>query len=1521
MKKIKTLLVLSVMLIVSVLCGTLTACGGGGNDSSKVTITYYMTSTSLPKTLSVEKGEEYTMAILPKMDHYVFQGMYETPDGSGSAIIDKFGNSTIVFTSDMTLYVIWAPLSYTLEFDAGEGTMRDTEKTMEVAYGSTITIMPEAELEGHDFVGWFIDDVCYSSGKRVVEAKQEFTEKNYKVPKKSTDKITLTAKYEIKKLKIYFDYQDYSPLGEIEVEYGQKIPWSRFPYKDEVGVKDISSWSFDMNTVILDRDMLVTEDITLYAIWRYYKIIKLYEDVNGTPYEVRVYKDTPINAPTPASRTGYDFWGWCTSKTFSNSTPTTSLSYGSAYSSLYARWDAITYTLNFETNGGTCDTSPIYYTIEDEKALPTPEKENYTFVGWCKKADLSDTPITKLSKGTANVTKLYAKYRGEDRKVVLNAGSGNTSVVAKTVEYGANFTLPVPTYDGYAFIGWYDSPNAGATQITSKTGASINPITSTEEEITVYAHYKQKYFVTVNVNKKLAGSVKVNEYYLEGDTVSLTATVNDGYSFDGWFIGSSAVETGSTYQFTMGANNVTVDAKFSANIYTVTFDVGEGTCSSPSQKVTYGEEFTFPVPELSGHRFVYWEYDGEMIADFEGKGCFAWNILKDITVTAYFYEDDGNTAFVYDADTFKAMKNAPSGSYVLVRDVNMSGASWTPFDFSGTFDGNGFEIANLYIYSSSGNLGVFTKLSGTIKDVTFINLQVSSWSYDHVLVGGVCAELTGTINGVTIGCDDASDESYVSGEGCTIGGLVGKMSGGSLTNSVNYADVSASLSSSAKAVGGIVGQFAGGTLSSCKNYGDMTADFTNVGGIIGYATAIDFSNLYNYGDVKGQQIIGGIIGLLEKTGSYAMTGTLVNEGNVGNLDDYFNDMRAPSYAGGIVGKIVSSWNRQYSDNTTYNLRIANWVNKGKVNGKDYVGGVIGYLNAETTGSGTNGSVCVTIVTVDNTGNVQGANYVGGLIGYAHSDNGNSSISNSVNGYYNYDGATMSPVTVIGKACVGGLAGQLANVKLVNCYNAGTSITATDTIWDSASNIYYAYLGGFVGNGYSVEGCSNYSQIEYTNHGICVGGIAGKLSQGIKNCKNSGSITAENSSNVGGLVGELSYSGSNEIVSLENTALVKGKDNVGGIFGKILNSWNRQYSDGTVYNLKLMRLTNSANVSGSNYVSGCIGYLRAETTGSGTNGSVLVMADTFTNTGDITGKTYVGGLFGYGYADNDGSRINYSTNTSEITAEGMVGCIAGQLGGIGIVSCTNNNSMLNVTGFIVGSGDSANGGVSRTTYAGGYVGFGYSVEGCTNAVNIYFRSNYQCSYFGGIAGQLSNTIKNCTNTADIDTDINSLYVGGLVGYMSGTGTYEITNLTNSGKVVGGTYVGGIIGKINNTWTRSYSDNTAYNLQILTLNNSGRVEGVDYLGGVIGEIYAKTTGSGTTGSVRVMMSDIRNTGEIITNSNRNVRALIGMVNTDNGGSRIDYYYCYCLFGGLRTTNENKSMLVGIGENFTLGTGSTN
>ena len=45
------------------------------------------------------------------------------------------------------------------------------------------------------------------------------------------------------------------------------------------------------------------------------------------------------------------------------------------------------------------------------------------------------------------------------------------------------------------------------------------------------------------------------------------------------------------------------------------------------------------------------------------------------------------------AELVKASENQ-TGSYRLMADIDMTGIDWTPWDFSGKFDGNGYTILN-----------------------------------------------------------------------------------------------------------------------------------------------------------------------------------------------------------------------------------------------------------------------------------------------------------------------------------------------------------------------------------------------------------------------------------------------------------------------------------------------------------------------------------------------------------------------------------------------------------------------------------------------------------------------------------------------------------------------------------------------------------------------------------------------------------------------------------------------------------
>ena len=127
----------------------------------------------------------------------------------------------------------------------------------------------------------------------------------------------------------------------------------------------------------------------------------------------------------------------------------------------------------------------------------------------------------------------------------------------------------------------------------------------------------------------------------------------------------------------------------------------------------------------------------------------------------------------------------------LTADIDLSEvcgeeiSSWCPIGFSdnqysGTFDGKGYGIKNLYINGTSSGLGFF----GMTKYATISNLSILSGS--------------------------------VFSRGNTIGALAGNAYQSTISNCHNYISVSGG-----KFTGGIVGYTNGSTISKCHNEGDI----------------------------------------------------------------------------------------------------------------------------------------------------------------------------------------------------------------------------------------------------------------------------------------------------------------------------------------------------------------------------------------------------------------------------------------------------------------------------------------------------------------------------------------------------------------------------------------------------------------------------------------------------------------------------------------------------------------------------
>ena len=121
-------------------------------------------------------------------------------------------------------------------------------------------------------------------------------------------------------------------------------------------------------------------------------------------------------------------------------------------------------------------------------------------------------------------------------------------------------------------------------------------------------------------------------------------------------------------------------------------------------------------------------------------------IVPDTSVKAKTAENTGDITEIHTAaELVKASENQ-TGSYRLMADIDMTGIDWTPWDFSGKFDGNGYTILNLSVTKTNrrtmktydGNrkeydtygAGLFGILSNA--DVSGLNIKGGSGNLDNV---------------------------------------------------------------------------------------------------------------------------------------------------------------------------------------------------------------------------------------------------------------------------------------------------------------------------------------------------------------------------------------------------------------------------------------------------------------------------------------------------------------------------------------------------------------------------------------------------------------------------------------------------------------------------------------------------------------------------------------------------------------------------------------------------------------------
>ena len=461
-------------------------------------------------------------------------------------------------------------------------------------------------------------------------------------------------------------------------------------------------------------------------------------------------------------------------------------------------------------------------------------------------------------------------------------------------------------------------------------------------------------------------------------------------------------------------------------------------------------------------------------------------------------------------------------------------------------------------------------------------------------------------------------------------------------------------------------------------------------------------------------------------------------------------------------------------------------------------------------------------------------FAGALYGNSHKiSNLKISTSSDENmGFFASLNGQVSDLSISGSITV---SGETKNIGILAGTNAGTlnNITASGTI-----------------------------EAEYASN---VGGVAGLSNTGkINNVSSSVNIKGDTS--VGGIAGYLNSESNSSMKANQNTGKIQGKEDVGGIFGRIQTLAPSGTSN---TNVEYDSFSNSGEITASgDKVGGLIGY-QAANTSYGYYSAINIVNSS--NSGVVKGKDQTGGFIGRGRTI---ASIKTSSNTAAITGENYVGGYVGNSEGTAIENVINEQ---NITG---------NG------YVGGIAGYAGNITSCSNKGKITSNSfmldeEKELACVGGIAGYCT-LINDCTNSADITVSHGGRRVGGIVGAMYAKEKTTCKNNTNSGKIVteSSNCVGGIVGRLLYKAPSGTSDSVAY---FDSCTNSGNISSKGlYTGGIIGYDESNTSYSYAT---NVSVTNCSNTGTI-TSTNNYVGGLVG----------------YATHASLISTSQNSGKITG-------------
>lgn len=374
-------------------------------------------------------------------------------------------------------------------------------------------------------------------------------------------------------------------------------------------------------------------DVEIEARFSCYRIsTSTNDEYAGTYTEYRdrrtsIGQDVTLTA-TPAE--GYNFDGWYNAQNGSLVSKEPTFTHIMQDEDVYfeARFTSYTVTTSAHNSYDGSDAGGSYTKLKNKKistgtqvTLTATPNDGYNFAGWFFAGtdtlfSAEPTCTFTMEERDMHLEARFSSFTLTTSGYTYEGMAGSfTEYQYKQISIGTHITLTATTQNGYNFEGWY---RGGVCVCTDLTYSFDMP----DEDVYITAQFsKYTLNVTAENYEGTAGAVTKykDEIIAAGEKVTLQASVNDGFNFEGWYIRGVRVSKELTYEYVMKKEDISIEAKYSYYTVSTSGYTFEGMAGSFAEyhekKVSVGKEVTVMASVNEGYTFSGWYKGGVCVSD------------------------------------------------------------------------------------------------------------------------------------------------------------------------------------------------------------------------------------------------------------------------------------------------------------------------------------------------------------------------------------------------------------------------------------------------------------------------------------------------------------------------------------------------------------------------------------------------------------------------------------------------------------------------------------------------------------------------------------------------------------------------------------------------------------------------------------------------------------------------------------------------------------------------------------------